>query len=111
MSEQVQVAPESTSDDRLWALLAYIFAPLIPIVILLMEDKKNRPFLKAHNMQALVLGVVEWVINIALSFIVIGCVTSVLTLILNIYLGIRANKGEVFDIPVISNFVRNQGWG
>ncbi|MCC6147598.1 MAG: DUF4870 domain-containing protein [Anaerolineaceae bacterium] len=111
MSDQVQVAPESTSDDRLWGLLAYIFTPLIPVVILLMEDKKNRPFLKAHNMQALVLGVIEWVINILLSFIVIGCITSVITLILNIYLGIRANKGEVFEIPVISNFVRNQGWG
>jgi uncharacterized membrane protein len=111
MSDQVQSAPESTSDDRLWALLAYIFAPLIPIVILLLEDKKNRPFIKSHNMQALVLGVVEWVINFLLSFIVIGCVTSILTLIYNIYLGIKANKGEVFEIPIITNFVRKQGWG
>lgn len=101
---------ESTSDDRLWALLAYIFAPIIPIVILLMADKKDRPFLKAHNMQALILGVVEWVINFVLSFVVIGCITSVITLVVNIWLGIRANKGEVFDIPVISNFVRQQGW-
>lgn len=111
MSDQVQAAPESTSDDRLWALLAYIFAPLIPIVILLLEDKKNRPFLKAHNTQALVLGVVEWVINFLLSFVFIGCVTSVLTLVYNIYLGIKANKGEVFEIPIITNFVRKQGWG
>lgn len=111
MSDQVQVAPESTSDDRLWTLLAYIFTPIIPVVILLLEDKKDRPFIKAHNMQALVLGVIEWVINIVLSFVVIGCITSVLTLIYNIYLGIKANKGEVFDIPVISNFVRKQGWG
>jgi len=111
MSDSVQVAPESTSDDRLWTLLAYIFTPVIPVIILLLEEKKGRPFIKAHNMQALVLGVVEWVINFALSFVVIGCVTSVLTLILNIYLGIKANKGEVFDIPVVSNFVRKQGWG
>ncbi len=108
--QQSPVQIESSSDDRLWALLAYIFAPIIPIVILLMADKKDRPFLKAHNMQALILGVVEWVINFALSFIVIGCITSVITLILNIYLGVKANKGEVFEIPVISKFVRDQGW-
>jgi uncharacterized membrane protein len=108
--QQSPVQIESSSDDRLWALLAYIFTPLIPIVILLMPDKKDRPFLKAHNMPALILGVVEWVINFALSFIFIGCITSVITLIINIYLGVKANKGEVFDIPVISNFVRNQGW-
>jgi uncharacterized membrane protein len=101
---------ESTSDDRLWVLLGYIFTPIIPIVVLLLEDKKNRPFIKAHNMQALILGIVEWVINILLSFVVIGCITSVLTLILNIYLGIKANRGEVFEIPVITKFVRQQGW-
>ena len=108
--QQSPVQIESSSDDRLWALLTYIFTPIIPIVILLMADKKDRPFLKAHNMQALILGVIEWVINFALSFIVIGCITSVITLIINIYLGVKANKGEVFEIPVISNFVRNQGW-
>lgn len=101
---------ESTSDDRLWVLLGYIFTPIIPIIVLLLEDKKNRPFIKAHNMQALILGIVEWVVNILLSFVVIGCITSVLTLILNIYLGIKANRGEVFEIPVITKFVRQQGW-
>src|SRR5688572_13420930 len=50
-----------TSDDKLWALLAYIFSPLVPIIILLMEDKKNRPFIRAHNMQALVVGVISLV--------------------------------------------------
>lgn len=40
---------EVTSDDKLWALLAYIFSPLVPIILMLMEDKKNRPFIKAHN--------------------------------------------------------------
>ncbi|MBN1370557.1 MAG: DUF4870 domain-containing protein [Anaerolineaceae bacterium] len=108
--EQPSFQPEITSDDKLWALLAYIFTPLIPIVILLMPDKKERPFLKAHNMQALILGVIEWVINFALSFVVVGCVTSVITIIVNIYLGVKANKGETFEIPVITNFVKNQGW-
>lgn len=102
-----------TSDDRLWALLAYIFSPLVPVIILLLEDKKNRPFLKAHNMQALILGVIEWVINVilgAISFGVLGCVVGLVFLGINIYFGLKANKGEVFDIPFISEFVRQQGW-
>jgi uncharacterized membrane protein len=110
MTTPINSPTDVTSDDRLWTLLGYIFAPIIPIVVLFMEDKKNRPFIKAHNAQALALGVVEWVINVLLSFVVIGCVTSVLTIILNIYLGIKANRGEVFEIPVITNFVRKQGW-
>ena len=29
---------------------------------------------------------------------------------INIYYGMKANKGEVFDLPVIGEFVRKQGW-
>lgn len=101
---------ESTSDDRLWVLLGYILTPIVPIIVLLMADKKDRPFIKAHNMQALLLGVVEVVVNVLLSFVVIGCITGPICWIINIYLGIKANRGETFDIPVISNFVRQQGW-
>jgi hypothetical protein len=32
---------EVTSDDRLMAALAYVFSPLVPIIFLLMEDKKT----------------------------------------------------------------------
>jgi hypothetical protein len=32
-------------------------------------------------------------------------------LLLEVYWAYRAFKGETFDIPVISNLVRNQGWG
>ena len=42
MSQQPMGGMEITSDDKLWALLAYIFSPLVPIIILLMEDKKSR---------------------------------------------------------------------
>jgi uncharacterized protein len=112
MNQQFNTSDVS-SDDRLWALLAYIFTPLVPIIILLMEDKKNRPFLKAHNGQALVLGAAEVLINVILSIVsfgILGCVFSILVLIVNIYFGIKANRGEYFEIPVITNFVRQQGW-
>ena len=106
-----QPTTEVTSDDKLWSLLAYILSPIVPIIIMLMEDKKNRPFIKAHNAQALVLGVVLWVINAVLTPVVgIGCITGIITLIIMIYYGIQAYNGKYNTIPVITDFVKNQGW-
>lgn len=104
---------DATSDDRLWGLLAYILTPLVPIIILLLEDKKNRPFIKAHNMQALVLGLAEIVLTTILSILslgLLGCIAAIAILVINIYFGVKAYQGNVFEIPVISNFVRQQGW-
>jgi uncharacterized protein len=109
-----QFAPEGvTSDDRLWGLLAYLLTPLVPIIILLMEDKKNRPFLKAHNMQALILGIAEYIIVALLSAItmgLLGCVAMVAVIVINVLYGVKANRGEVFEIPFITKFVQQQGW-
>ncbi len=33
-----------TSDDKLWAALDIVFAPMVGIIVLLMEDKKVAPF-------------------------------------------------------------------
>ncbi len=113
MDQQQFTPTDATSDDRLWALLAYILTPLVPIIIMLLEDKKNRPFLKAHNFQALALGVVEVVVSIILSIIslgLLGCIFGIIVLILNIYYGVQAYNGKTFEIPVLTNFVRQQGW-
>ena len=99
-----------TSDDKLWALLAYIFTPLVPIIILLMEDKKNRPFIRAHNMQALVVGAVNLIIGIFLSWTVVLACVPLLIWIACIYWGIQAYNGKMVEIPVITNLVKNQGW-
>ena len=100
-----------TSDDRLWGLLSYLITPLVPVIILLMADKKSRPFLKAHNIQALILGIVEYVlVSILVPVAFIGCALWIAVMVINIIYGMKANKGEVFEIPVITNFVRQQGW-
>jgi uncharacterized membrane protein len=94
--------PEVTSDDKLWALLAYIFSPLVPIIIMVMEDKKNRPFLKAHNAQALILGIIAVITS---SF----CI-GILVWFYMIYLGIQAYNGKLVEVPVITNLCKGQGW-
>jgi uncharacterized protein len=111
MTEEKIIDPNITSDDKLWALLAYIFTPLIPIVLLLIEEKKNRPFLKAHYPQALAFGIVAWVVSGVLSPVVgLGCVIWVATLVFQIIWGIKAYNGEYVNIPVITDFVNKQGW-
>lgn len=99
-----------TNDDKLWSLLAYIFTPLVPIIILLMEDKKNRPFIRAHNAQALVVGVINVILGVTVGWtLVLSCI-PVLVWFACVYWGIQAYGGKTVEIPVVSNFVRNQGW-
>jgi len=88
-----------TSDDKLWAALAYVFAPLVPIIILLMPDKKDRPFIKAHNAQALVLGIITAVTS---AF----CV-GILVWFYQLYCAYLAYQGQLIEIPLITNLVKS----
>jgi len=104
------MSSDVTSDDKLWALLAYVLTPIVPIILMLMEDKKNRPFIRAHNAQALVVGIVNAIVGILLGWtLVLSCVPVIIWFVC-IYWGVQAYGGKTFDIPVITNFVKNQGW-
>jgi uncharacterized membrane protein len=93
---------ELTSDDKLWAMLTYLLAPLVPIIVLLMPDKRDRPYAKANTIQALILGIITVVTS---SF----CV-GILFFIYQIYLAIQAYNGKVVVIPVLTNLCKGQGW-
>jgi uncharacterized membrane protein len=117
MTEQADLPPvpettgdEVTSDDRLWSALAYVFSPLISILLLLMEEKKKRPFVRYHAYQSLALGIAVWVLVVILSFIpVIGCITPLIW-ILMLYFAYKAYQGATFTIPFITDFIKKQGW-
>lgn len=95
------------SDDRIWALLAYIFAPWVSLFMLVfMRNQKISPFLKLHTTQALVWGF-SWIILSALG---VGICLFPFVLIYSIYLGLKAYRGELIEIPFITSFIRNQGW-
>ncbi len=107
---QTPAAGEITSDDKLWALLAYVFSPLVPIILMLIESKKDRPFLRAHNAQALVLGLINTVLTVVLSAtLVLGCIPMLVWFYM-VYLGVQAYQGKMVEVPVITNFVKSQGW-
>lgn len=92
-----------TSDDKLWAALSYVF-PVIGIIVLLMEDKKSRPFIKFHAVQSIVATVVLSI----LATVTFGC-GSVLFLVM-FWWAYQAYQGQDVKIPMISDFIRNQGW-
>ena len=100
--------PAITQDDKLWAMLSY--APLIgfwvALYCLLVDEKKNRPYIKTNAVQAMAL----YVVLAVSSIVVVGiCVASVIW-IYQIYLMIQANKGETITIPVLTDFCKKQGW-
>lgn len=105
----------TTSDDKLWALLAYVLSPLVPILIfVLMPDKKDRPFIKEHNAQAGVAGLIGWIVVAVIAAIpLVGCISPFLALavwIILIYWGWQAYNGKSVTIPVVTSFVKQQGW-
>ena len=104
------MSSDVTSDDKLWAALAYIFTPIVPIIILVMADKKDRPFIKAHNMQALIWGVVLYIIVAVTSAFIIGLCIWPLGLIVQIYWAYQAYQGKLITIPLLTDFIKNQGW-
>ena len=73
----IEPAPNSgAGDTKLWALLAYVLSPVVPIIILLVENMKSQPYLKPHTMQALVAGVAIIAVTFVLGVIpIIGCLS------------------------------------
>ncbi len=103
METPVNPSPEITSDDKLWSALAYVFSPLVSIIMLLMEDKKSRPFIKFHAVQSLILGII-YIVLLPLF----GC-GAIIWLVM-LFFAYKAYQGEMVQVPVITDFIKNQGW-
>jgi uncharacterized membrane protein len=93
-----------TQDDKLWALLSWLLWPCA-IAVLVMEDKKNRPFMKYNAVLSLAFAVVLYV----LGTITVGCLLLVGG-IYAIYLAIQAYQGKWVTVPVLTDFIKKQHW-
>jgi uncharacterized membrane protein len=96
---------EITKDDKLWSLLSWIIWP-IGVIVLLIEDKKNRPFIKYNAVQSIALGLVAW----GSSIIGIGLCLGPLAFIYAVILGFQAYGGNKVNVPVITDFCKKQNW-
>jgi uncharacterized membrane protein len=121
------------SDDRLIALLSYatqiVLPAVMPIIVLVSESSKKRPFQRYHAVQSLAFVAVFWGLLVLSGFVVtvmqiipfVGLVVGFLMAclaplawfgqaMLLLYYGFQAYKGRRFAIPGLSSFLRDQGW-
>ncbi len=108
---------EITDNDKLMAALSYPIA-IVALIILLSESNKERPFQKFHAVQALALNVAAFVVMavlcLVLSLTVVGTCLLVIPALAflgyTLYLAYKAYQGEYIEIPVVTDFVKQQGW-
>jgi uncharacterized membrane protein len=97
-----------SSDDRLWAALDYLFTPVVPAIVLMPDDKRQRPFIRAHNAQALALVLIQLGLLVLSSLV--GCLTTVpmiALLLVQIVCAVQAYGGKAFALPVIGSLAGN----
>lgn len=110
MSQQ-SINTDVTSDDKLWAALGYPIA-IIALIMLFVEGKKDRPFIKFHAVQSLALNVVAWVLATILSIVTFGVGAFCFPVLILVFIwpAVLAYQGKYFEIPVVTKFIRNQRW-
>lgn len=127
------VDAEASRDDKLIALLSYvtqIVIPLImPIIVLLSESSKKRPFQRYHAVQSLSLsllfialaaaatigtGIIQVIPLIgqlvALLMLCLMPIAWFMAVIALLYYGYQAYQGKRFSIPGLTSMLRDQGW-
>ena len=105
MSEQPPI--DITQDDKLIAALCYAFSPLAPIIVMFLEEKKEREFIKAHLMQSLIVGIAIMIISTLLTItVILACIAPFLWLI-SLFYAYKAFQGEIFEVPVVSGLIKN----
>ena len=103
-------SPEIPSDERLWAALCYPFHFVIPLVALLVEEQKNKKFVRYHAIQALMLQIILLVLMAVLFVTVIGWCCLPLIWLGTLWPAYEAYQGNYFEIPILTDFAKNQGW-
>lgn len=108
---ETPMTPEVTSDDKLWAALGYPIV-IVALIVLFMEEKKARPFIKFHAVQAIALNIVVFVVGTLVSVLTLGIggICFPLLWLALLYPAYLAYQGQKFEIPVVTNFLRNQNW-
>ncbi|MEZ4673906.1 MAG: hypothetical protein R2932_06625 [Caldilineaceae bacterium] len=121
--------PGASADDRLIALLTYLIPLFMPILVLLSESSKTRPFQRFHAVQSLALTCIfvgiGALVSISTAFLqiipplgfVVGiavlCMTPIALLMFLVaifYYGYQAYQGKRFAIPGLTSFLQEQGW-
>ena len=96
------MSSDISQDDKLWTALAYAFSPLVPIILMFMEDKKNRPYIKFNAVQSLVATVVLSILS------TVTCGFGAVLFLIMFWWAYQAYMGQDVRIPWMSDFIRNR---
>ena len=131
--QDATIDPAASSDDRLIAFLSYasqVFIPLLmPIIVLISESGKKRPFQRYHAVQSLALSLTFFALFVATSVsavllqiipiigtligLALFCLMPIaylMSIVAMIYYGFQAYKGKRFAVPGLTSFLQDQGW-
>jgi uncharacterized membrane protein len=108
--------PESDTSKLLAALGYPIW--IVALIAILIEPYKNEKFVKFHAVQALALGIAEWVVIIAAQFLavipVIGWIVALVAWLIplavfvyQIILAIGAFNGNYSEVPILYPYIKS----
>lgn len=128
LTESRTYDPDATNDDRIMAALAYasqLLIPLVlPIIILISETSKQRPFQRYHAVQSIAVAVVIYALELVL-FVMAGMAAGTIILalclcfilpamialwLLPLYYAMLAYNGKRFRIRGLTQFLEDQRW-
>ncbi|NPV85009.1 MAG: hypothetical protein HPY45_03235 [Anaerolineae bacterium] len=95
-----------TSDDKIWAAVAYLFLPLAPLCIFLMPEKRTRPFIRYHSIHALCTAFLLFFLGTPLLFFTFGL--GIVVWLCIPYLAYTAYRGNYTKIPLLTNVIKEQ---
>jgi uncharacterized membrane protein len=121
-----RLAADANDQDKLMALLVYLIGWIVSLIILVSESNKNRPFQRFHAVNGLAFDLAWYAIFIILCILcsIVTAVTfgiggvlyfclfipAIAWIVLKIWYAILAYQGQYFDIPIITDFCRQQRW-
>lgn len=121
--EKAPPTEEITENDKLMAALSYIIVVIVPLIILLSENLKDRPYQRYHAITSLALAVVYIIYEAVISLFYCGAtvitggilglclwIVFFLPFIPALYYAYLSYQGQYFEIPVLTDFIKNQGW-
>ena len=93
---------EISDNDRLIAALGYPLN-LIALIVILLEDTRQKEFLKYHAVQSLAVAVIMLIssVTVCLPFLI---------WLYTFYLAYEAYMGHYVEIPFVTDFCKSQGW-
>lgn len=128
LTESREFDQDATNDDRIMAALSWIsqlIFPLgfiLPVIVLISETSKKRPFQRYHAVQSLAVGLIIWTLGfiymmswITVGWIAILCLCLLLPLgialwLLPLYYAMLAYNGKRFRIRGLTQFLEDQRW-